>query len=168
MTNDFIVFFTPTGIQGISSLPGVQFPPVSPRLGLTDLDRQVQSLTVAGLAQSTIRCYNSGVNRYLKFCNVYNVSSFPLTELVLCHFVVFLIREGIFYSAIRQYLSALWHHQLLSGGSNPAFSSLPRLHYILRGSHHSLPSSVPPQTTPDHTRGAKSSTSTLVKQIRGL
>lgn len=46
------------------------------------------------------------------------------------------------YSSIRQYLSALRHNQLLSGGVDPSLSSLYRLHYVLRGCQRSLPSAV--------------------------
>ena len=84
----------------------------------------------------------SGVHHYTAFCSTYNLTGFPLTELVLCLFVPFLVQDGLSYSSIRQYLSALRHTQLLSGGVDPSFSSLYRLHCVLRGCQRSLPSSV--------------------------
>ena len=56
--------------------------------------------------------------------------------------MAFLVQDGLSYSSIRQYLSALRHTQLLSGGVDPSFSSLHRLHYVLRGCHRSLPSTT--------------------------
>jgi hypothetical protein len=73
---------------------------------------------------------------------------FPLTELGLCRFVAFLVREGLTYSSIRQYLAALRHHQLLNFGIDPVFSSFHFLHYVLRGTHQLLPSSVHPLRLP--------------------
>ena len=76
------------------------------------------------------------------FCKAYGFTGFPLTEQVLCRFVAFLVLEGLFYSAVRQYLCALHHAQIMEGGVDPAFTSLHRLHYVLRGCHRSLPSNV--------------------------
>ena len=82
--------------------------------------------------------YNSGVNCYLTFCDSYSLTAFPLAELTLCQFVVFLVLKGLSYGsnclylcALRLYLCALRHHQLLSGGNDPALHSLHRLHYVL-------------------------------------
>ncbi len=71
-----------------------------------------------------------------------------MSEQVLCSFVAFLVIEGLSYSCIRQYLCSLRHHQLLTGGADPALASLHRLHYVLRGCHRSLPVSVRPQRLP--------------------
>ena len=84
----------------------------------------------------------------MNFCTTYSLLTFPLTEDVLCRFVAFLVGEGLSYSSIRQYLAELCHHQILSGGGDPALSSFVRLHYVLHGAHRSLPSSVRPRRLP--------------------
>ena len=68
--------------------------------------------------------------------------------MVLCRFVAFLVSEGLSHGSIRQYLSALRHHQLLNGGVDPSFTSCHRLHYVLRGCRRSLPSAVRPKRLP--------------------
>ena len=80
----------------------------------------------------------------MEFCTNFNLTSFPVEELALCRFVAFLVQGGLSYASIRQYLCALRCYQLLGGGQDPCFSSLHRLHYLLRGVHRSLgPSSRP-------------------------
>ena len=88
------------------------------------------------------------MRRYLAFCATYSLQAFPLSELILCRFVAFLVHEGVSYGTIRSYLCAVRHRQLLDGGPDPAFNSLHRLHYVLRGCHRSLPSSVRPLRLP--------------------
>ena len=90
----------------------------------------------------TSRSYKSGVHCYLTLWASYDFTGFPLTELVLCRFVEFLVLEGLSYSSIWQYLCALHHPQLMEGKVDPLFASLHRLHYVLRDCHHSLPSTV--------------------------
>ena len=138
----------PQGIKVDNSPTGVRISSFPTGLGLTDLDRSVQSLALAGLSTSTSSCYSSGVRRYLNFICLYNTTSFPLTEAILCRFVAFLAGEGLSYSAIRQYLSALQHHQLLSTRVDPAFASFHCLHYVLRGSRRSLRLSLHPNRLP--------------------
>ena len=58
------------------------------------------------------------------------------------------MHNGLSYSTIRLYLCALRHRQLMDGGRDPSLSSYHRLHYMLRGCHRSLPSSVRPPRLP--------------------
>lgn len=71
-----------------------------------------------------------------------------MSELVLCRFVAFLVLQNLSYGSIRLYLSALRHRQLLDSGVDPALESFHRLHYVLRGCHRTLPSSVRPKRLP--------------------
>ena len=112
------------------------------------MDRTVLSLASQGLATATASSYGTGVRRYLAFCARFVLQAFPLSELVLCRFVALLVHESISYGTIRMYLCAIRHRQLLDGGPDPAFASLHRLHYVLRGCHRSLPSSVHPSRLP--------------------
>ena len=84
----------------------------------------------------------------MNFCSMYVLCPFPLSETILCHFVAFLVSSGLSYQSVRVYLSALRHYQLLHGGVDPCFSSLFRLHYVLRGVRRSLPTRVRPCRLP--------------------
>ena len=141
---DFTVFSRPTGIPGVYPPSCVNIPTNLAGLGVPVLDRTVLLLTSQGLSAATTNSYGSGVHRYSAFCAKFSLQAFPSSELVLCHFVAFLVHEGISYSTIRLYLCAIHHCQLLDGGPDPGFASLHRLHYILRGCHQALPSSVCP------------------------
>ena len=81
---------------------------------------------------------NSTTSYVATFCTTYNLAPFPLTELMLCRFVVSLVNNGLSYNTIHLYLSALRHRQLMDGGADPALHSLHQLHYVLRGCHRSL------------------------------
>ena len=117
-------------------------------MGISVLDGTIHSLTSRGLSPATSASYRSGVRRYLSFCVSYGLPPFPLSELVLCRFVAFLVLQNLSYGSIRLYLSALRHKQLLDSGIDPALGAFHRLHYVLRGCHRSLPSSVRPKRLP--------------------
>ena len=119
-----------------------------PRLGISQLDRAVHSLADLSLSPSSNRSYWLGVWRYTSFCARYQLIGFPLPDLVLCRFVAFLVQQGLAYTSICQYLCALRHHQLLERGNDPGLSSFPHLHYVLRGSHHFVGSTVRPTHLP--------------------
>ncbi len=117
-------------------------------MGISNLDEAVRLLAAQGTASSTSISYRSGVNRYVNFCSMYVLCPFPLSETILCRFVAFLVSSGLSYQSVRVYLSALRHYQLLHGGVDPCFSSLFRLHYVLRGVRRSLPARVRPCRLP--------------------
>ena len=50
-----------------------------------------------------------------------------------CHFVAHLYNQHLSTSSIRLYLSALRFHQIAQGGSDPSLSTMPLLHYVIRG-----------------------------------
>ena len=121
-----------------------------PRLGISQLYRAVRSLADLGLSPLSNRSYRSGVRRYISFCARYQLIGSPLSDLVLCRFVAFLVQQSLAYTSIRQYLymCALCHHQLLEGGNDPGLSSFSCLHYVLHGSHRSVGSTVCPTCLP--------------------
>ena len=88
-----------------------------------------------GLADSTHRTYNSGVNRFRSFCDLFSVSHpFPVSERLLCSFVAALARQGLAPSTTRTYLAAIRHAQVVGGFPEPrAQSSLPRLRLVQSG-----------------------------------
>ena len=65
------------------------------RLDISGLVPTVQELFGAGLATSTQRVYQSGSERYQKFCKAY-----PATETVLALFVASLFRQGLMAGTI--------------------------------------------------------------------
>ena len=86
-----------------------------------------------GLAQSTLRSYQSGIKRYREFCIKLNKLPFPESEDVLSAFVAMLAEEGLSYSSIRLYLSAIRYHHIKSDLGEPGISAMPRLAYIVKG-----------------------------------
>ena len=86
------------------------------------------------LAPSTLRSYESGQRRYLKFCNDASLPLWPLTEHSLCLFVAHLGSEGLTHQTIKCYLSSIRFLSISTGRGDP-FSpgALPLLQYVLRG-----------------------------------
>lgn len=84
----------------------------SARLDLSSLDSAVQQLFSAGLANSTKKSYQSGANRYIRFCSLFGVTPYPTTEQSLSYFVGYLFQEGLSASTVKGYLSAVRHAQI--------------------------------------------------------
>ena len=79
-----------------------------------DLDKTVQQLFSAGLAQSTHRSYQFGSHQNLQFCHVYNiVALFPVTEKQLMQFVAFLFTKGLSGGTVS---SSLLHSNFIESG----------------------------------------------------
>ena len=58
------------------------------QLELTSLDSAVQGYFEAGLAPSTKQSFQSGINRFLRFCSTYHVHTpLPVTQSTLCYFI---------------------------------------------------------------------------------
>ena len=141
-------FLCSTGTASSGPSISDSIPVITTELGVTSLDSTVCALAANGLSANTSKSYRSGLNRYLSFCASYSVPAFPLSESTLCRSVASLVTEGMSYSTIRLYLSAVRHHQLMEGGPDPSFTSLHRLHYVLRGCRKCLPASVRPHRLP--------------------
>ena len=105
------------------------------RLDIAALDQALLRYCDRGLADSTRRTYQSGLNRYLSFCFAFWVTApFPVSETLLCYFVTALAREGIAPATIRTYLAAVRHGQIMRGFTEPReSSSLPRLRLVQNG-----------------------------------
>ena len=67
------------------------------RLGVSNMDSRASYYFTQGLAGASIRTYQSGVNRFLRYCQSNNCVCAPVSEVVLCGFVSslaeFLLRE---------------------------------------------------------------------------
>ena len=77
--------------------------------------------------------YVSSLRRYLTFCTSFALNPLPLSEPTLCRFVASLYISGLQPGSVRQYLSAIRFSQIAVGGTDPAYSTLSQLHYVLRG-----------------------------------
>ena len=71
------------------------------------MDDRASYYFVHGLASSSLRTYQSGVNRYVKFCQSRKFVCMPVDELVLCSFVACLADEGLKHRTIKTYLSGV-------------------------------------------------------------
>lgn len=88
---------------------------------------------VKGLAKSTLRSYQSGFNRFERFCQKMGRPSLPISEDTVAAFVASLSKEGVGYASLKVYLSALRFHQINKGKGDPRIADMPRLEYILKG-----------------------------------
>lgn len=112
----------------------VATPPRS-QLDLSSLDESVQFFCEQGIAQSTTKTYQSALNKFAQFCNLYNVlSPFPVSEDMLCYFSSYLANAQLSPQTIKIYLSGIRHVQIKLGLPEPKeFSSLPRLRLLQAG-----------------------------------
>ena len=67
------------------------------------------------LTASTHKLYNTGIHRYLTFCQSITHIPMPTSELTLLLFVAHLAQSHLSYSTIRVYLSAIRHLHLTTG-----------------------------------------------------
>ena len=102
----------------------------SPSLGV--LIEGLTSCFANSLSQSTLSTYNSGFRAYLRFCAFQRLSHFPISELMLCLFVVALSKRNLSCLTIIVYLSGIRFHSLMFG--HPVdVKSMHCLFYTLRG-----------------------------------
>lgn len=104
-----------------------------PAMDLSRLEDLARDLVNTSLAPSTRRVYASGQKRYLDFCRKGRLTPFPLSENQLCTFVAYLLDEGLQYTSIKGYLSAIRRLQIVKGMGDPFTASWPLLEYTLRG-----------------------------------
>ena len=97
------------------------------------MDPLVRQLFSAGIANSTRKTYNSGSNRYNRFCNDFGLTPYPTSEDTLSYFVAFLFKEGLAPSSVKSYLSAVRHTQIALGLGDPHLSAMPKLEYFIKG-----------------------------------
>ena len=76
-------------------------------------------LMAAALKPNTKRTYTSAQNRYIKFCESYNIVVMPTTEDNLLLYVAFLFDSGLKGSSIKVYLSAVRSMHIYAGYPYP-------------------------------------------------
>ena len=87
-----------------------------------------------GLAPATLKVYRTGSNTYGSFCDLYGVNKpFPVNEVIMLWFVVYLYKEGLKAGTIKSYLAAVHHAQIALGLGNPHMEHMAQLEYIVHG-----------------------------------
>ena len=98
------------------------------------MEKDVQRYFEHGLAASTRRTYQAGINKFVHFCTVYNISNpLPVSQSVLCLFISYLAKSGLAYGTIRTYLAAIRYLQISQDLPEPRESSMPKLSLVERG-----------------------------------
>ena len=103
-------------------------------MDISSLEKDVQRYFEHGLAASTRRTYQAGINRFILFCNTYHICHpLPVTQSLLCFYVSHLANAGLSYSSIKTYLSTVRYLQVANGLPEPRASSMPKLDLVERG-----------------------------------
>ena len=76
-------------------------------MDIPDLSRAIQSYYIQGLAPNIHKTYQAGQSCYASFCQHHNLSPLPATESTLLLFMASLAKEGVSYTTIKIYLSAI-------------------------------------------------------------
>ena len=104
------------------------------RLGLPVLEDRAAFYFSQGLAASSVKTYQSGTNRFLKYCESKHYACVPVSEVVLCGFVSYLADDGLKHRTIKTYLSGVRYYQIKSGYHDPfEGTAMPRLEYVMNG-----------------------------------
>ena len=86
-----------------------------------------------GLAPATRRSYGAAKRRYVVFCGELGRPPLPASEQRFCHYVAYLVREGLVHSSIKCYLSAVRHLHVEAGIGDLGIASMLKLEQVLRG-----------------------------------
>ena len=77
------------------------------------MEEDVQQYFERGLAPSTRKTYQGGINKFVKFCALYNISSLlPVSQSLLCSYISHLANSGLAYGTIKTYLAAIRYLQI--------------------------------------------------------
>ena len=100
-----------------------------------------------GAAASTWKVYNTGLNRYQRFCETAGKPTIPTSEDTLLLFTAHLATEGITSSIIKVYLSALRSFHVAAGKHEEFAKQLtPRLQQVIKGIRKEQAITTPPRT----------------------
>ena len=106
----------------------------SPRLALANLEETLSGYLAQSIAPSTLRTYQSGQRRFLRFCTDSGRQPLPLSEHTLCLFVAHLASQGLVPQTIKSYLSAIRYFNVMVGHGDPFIpGAFPLLQYAVRG-----------------------------------
>ena len=110
----------------------------SPRLDLALLETSVQHYFENGLAPSTQRTYQAGIQSFTRFCSLVGVSPNIVSQDTLCSYVAYMTNNNCAFQTIKTYLSAIRHFQISNRVSPTPLSSMHRLQLVLRGARRHL------------------------------
>ena len=96
------------------------------------MEGALQGFYADGLATSTQKCYSSGQNRYLSFCNKFSLLAIPPSEHTLLLFISQLGVDGLSLATIKSYLSSVRNLLINTGVSSPVIYT-PRVELVIRG-----------------------------------
>ena len=66
-----------------------------------------------GLVPSTRRTYQAGINKFVKFCGLYNISNpLPVSQSLLRSYISHLANSGVAYGTIKTYLAVIRYLQI--------------------------------------------------------
>ncbi len=104
---------------------------------IAGVDDRVESLLSTALRPSTRRTYSSAQNRYLKFCQLFNIPPLPATELTLLRFISH-ISLTVSPNSIPVYLSAVRSLHVYHSFSPPPLT-VPRVQLIIKSLNNLAP-----------------------------
>ena len=97
------------------------------------LTKRFTHLQKLGVATSTRRTYQAGVNSYLRFCIKHGIKPLPASQLTLQYFCTEL-SYSVSYATIRVYLAGIRLFHIENHFPDPT-SDAPLLHYLCNGIH---------------------------------
>jgi len=98
------------------------------------LEEVVQRYFENGLAPSTRRTYQAGINKFVKFCAFYNINTpLPVSQSLLCSYISHLAISGLAHGTIKTYLAAIRYMQISQDLPEPRADPMPKLSLVLRG-----------------------------------
>ena len=112
------------------------------RLDISSLEGDVQRYFENGLAPSTRRTYQAGINKFVKFCGLCISNPLPVSQSLLCSYISHLANSGLAYGTIKTYLAAVRHLQISRDLPEPRAEPMPKLALVQRGIQRLRPQSA--------------------------
>lgn len=113
-------------------------PDSAARLDLSALYRSVERFFRNKIAPSTQLSYNSAKCRFLQFCTRAKVNPLPVSENLLCRYVMFLANDGLAPATIMVYLSAVQHLHLAMNYPDPNIGEMAKLKQVIKGAKREM------------------------------
>ena len=106
--------------------------------------------------------YESGINKFAHFCNIYHVTNpLPISQSLLCSYISHLANSGLAYGTIKTYLAAVRYLQISNDLLEPQAVPMPKLSLVERGIRHT-------RSEESSRRSCLPITSTILHQLRSL
>lgn len=115
-------------------------------MAIVGMEGIVQGYLELSLAPSTKRTYLHGSQLYVRFCSIFNVTPYPLSESILCSFASYLAAIGLSPQTVKTYLAAVKFRHVYLGYQDLIPSSALKL--VQRGiaRHYSAVAHLPQRT----------------------